>query len=161
MPPVGSVGAEETVAYVKHNGELSEASARATRHLPELKKAFRVGLPPGEFIELKAPFEVPEGGNEYMWVEVTEWDEDGTFSGTIQSESPICTLARLFPYGRAAFSTTSSNTQMEREKATRRVELFSRCKSRPNELHCTSRGKNDRIPRVAVFARLPGYGRWL
>ena len=38
-----------------------------------LRKQFAEGLEPGEYILVKAPFKTPEGGNEWMWIEVTEW----------------------------------------------------------------------------------------
>jgi len=61
---------------VRHNEELLAASARAKAKLPELQKAFTAGLQPGEFIDLKAPFPTPDGGTEWMWVEVTSWKDD-------------------------------------------------------------------------------------
>src|SRR6185437_16903293 len=52
--------------------------------LPQLRKAFDDGLAPGEFIELKAPFRTPTGGNEWMWVEVTRW-RGKTITGTLDN----------------------------------------------------------------------------
>jgi uncharacterized protein YegJ (DUF2314 family) len=69
-------GSEDALAKVRHNEELLAASARAKAKLPELQKAFTAGLQPGEFIDLKAPFPTPDGGTEWMWVEVTSWKDD-------------------------------------------------------------------------------------
>src|SRR5262249_31001406 len=37
-------------------------------------KAFSEGLKPMEFIDVKAPFQTSNGGREWMWVEITNWD---------------------------------------------------------------------------------------
>jgi len=50
--------------------------ARAKKRLPEIRKRFNAGLQPGEQIMVKAPFERPDGGNEWMWVEVSSWKGD-------------------------------------------------------------------------------------
>jgi len=69
-------GSEDALVKVQHNEELLAASARAKAKLPELQKVFAAGLQPGEFIDLKAPFRTPDGGTEWMWVEVTTWKDD-------------------------------------------------------------------------------------
>lgn len=69
-------GSEDSLVKVHHNEELLAASARAKAKLPELQPAFAVGLQPGEFIDLKAPFRTPDGGTEWMWVEVSSWKND-------------------------------------------------------------------------------------
>lgn len=69
-------GSEDSVAYVKHNAELLAASKAAQAKLPALQAAFNRGLQPGEYILLKLPFAIPSGGNEWMWVEVTQWKDD-------------------------------------------------------------------------------------
>lgn len=56
--------------------ELLEASRRARAKLPALRTAFHAGLHPGEFIQVKAPFQTPDGGTEWMWIEVTSWEGD-------------------------------------------------------------------------------------
>jgi uncharacterized protein YegJ (DUF2314 family) len=63
----------DDVIRVKHDAALREASERARAKLPALKAAFSAGLQPGETLSLKAPFATPTGGNEWMWVEVTQW----------------------------------------------------------------------------------------
>lgn len=69
-------GWEDSVSQIQHNEELLAASARAREKLPELQKAFSFGLEPGEFIDVKAPFDTRDGGREWMWVEVTSWRGD-------------------------------------------------------------------------------------
>src|SRR5579863_8251446 len=69
-------GSEDSLFKVQHNEELLAASAKAKAKLPELQKAFIAGLQPGEFIDLKASFRTPDGGTEWMWVEVTSWRDD-------------------------------------------------------------------------------------
>ena len=66
-------GWEDSISYVKHNTQILEASARAKKKLSKLAKAFNAGLAPGEFIQVKAPFVTPDGGNEWMWVEILSW----------------------------------------------------------------------------------------
>ncbi|MFA6903465.1 MAG: DUF2314 domain-containing protein [Gallionellaceae bacterium] len=78
-------GWEDEVTYVKHNEELIAASNRAKALLPALQKAFAAGLAPGEFIQVKAPFAVPAGGQEWMWVEITSWQED-KIKGLLKNE---------------------------------------------------------------------------
>lgn len=78
-------GSEDSVQRVKHTNELLEASKVANAKLPALREAFRRGLAPGEYIQVKAPFATPDGGNEWMWVEVTSWDGDA-ISGLLKNE---------------------------------------------------------------------------
>ena len=44
--------------------------------MPALRKAFNKGLAPGEFLQVKAGFATPDGEKEWMWVEVTAWNDD-------------------------------------------------------------------------------------
>jgi uncharacterized protein YegJ (DUF2314 family) len=60
---------------IKHTEELEEASRKAKAHLPALREEFIHGLPLEEYIQVKAPFDTPTGGKEWMWVEVTKWNE--------------------------------------------------------------------------------------
>ncbi|MBI5278643.1 MAG: DUF2314 domain-containing protein [Burkholderiales bacterium] len=79
-------GGEDTVMTVKPNApELLEASKRARERLPQLKAAFAAGLAPGEFIQLRMPFRTPQGGIEYMWVEVTDW-KDSRITGILKNQ---------------------------------------------------------------------------
>lgn len=78
-------GFEDSVQRVKHTNELLEASRASNAKLPALREAFRRGLMPGEYIQVKAPFATPDGGTEWMWVEVTSWDGDA-ISGLLKNE---------------------------------------------------------------------------
>ncbi|GGC84295.1 DUF2314 domain-containing protein [Halopseudomonas salina] len=78
-------GWEDQVAYVQHNAMITAASESARQKLDGLKADFNAGLAPGEFILLKAPFDIPEGGAEWMWVEVLSWDDDA-ISGLLKNE---------------------------------------------------------------------------
>lgn len=83
---VGSLwGREDSVVQVKHDNELEATSKRARANLPTLHKAFATGLAPGEFIQVKAPFDVPTGGREWMWVEIIEW-KNGRIKGLLKNE---------------------------------------------------------------------------
>jgi uncharacterized protein YegJ (DUF2314 family) len=76
----------DEVINVKHDDDIKRASEEARTHLPELRKAFAKGLAPGEFIQLKAPFDTDDGGTEWMWVEVSRWQSDGRISGMLKNE---------------------------------------------------------------------------
>lgn len=78
-------GWEDSISYIQHDEELKHASQRARETLPALRAAFNSGLAPGEHILVKAPFEKPDGGNEWMWVEVTLWKGD-QIKGILQNE---------------------------------------------------------------------------
>jgi uncharacterized protein YegJ (DUF2314 family) len=67
-------GTRDTLSYVRHDDAVRQASEAARARLPALREAFNKGLRPGEHMMVKAPFKTPEGGNEWMWVEVTAWD---------------------------------------------------------------------------------------
>ena len=82
------LGWEENVTAVRHNEELLEASRKARAKLPELQRAFRAGLQPREFIQVKVPFQSPDGGNEWMWVEITSW-KDNMNRGLLENEPTI------------------------------------------------------------------------
>lgn len=78
-------GAEDSVSYISHNDELLVASKRAKGKLPALRNTFNAGLQPGEFIQVKAPFATPDGGNEWMWVEISHWSAS-TIKGLLKNE---------------------------------------------------------------------------
>lgn len=79
-------GSEDAIARVNHrNEDLVTASRQAKARLPKLFKAFKAGLRPGEFIQVKAPFATPNGGSEWMWVEVTAW-HNNTIKGILKNE---------------------------------------------------------------------------
>lgn len=78
-------GSEDSIQRVKHTNELLEASKAASVKLPALREAFKRGLAPGEYIQVKAPFATLDGGNEWMWVEVTSWEGDA-ITGLLKNE---------------------------------------------------------------------------
>jgi len=78
-------GWEDAITPVKHNEALLAASRRAKAKLPTLRKEFAAGLNPGEFIQVKAPFKTPDGGQEWMWVEITAW-EGANIKGMLKNE---------------------------------------------------------------------------
>jgi uncharacterized protein YegJ (DUF2314 family) len=68
-------GWEDAVAQVQHDDALLAASRRARERLPAMKAIVAGGLAPGQLLTVKAPFRKPDGGNEWMWVEVVSWRE--------------------------------------------------------------------------------------
>lgn len=78
-------GAEDQVIYIQHTAALEAASADAKSRLPELRTLFNKGLAPGEYIQIKAPFATPGGGQEWMWVEVNKWQGD-EIEGLLKNE---------------------------------------------------------------------------
>ena len=78
-------GSNDGLEYVNHNDALLKASAEAKKQLPKIKERFDMGLEPGFAILLKAPFTTDGGGNEWMWVEVTTWNE-GNITGILQND---------------------------------------------------------------------------
>jgi len=78
-------GWTDPVTYVEHDAEMLEASRKVRAQLPELQKNFNGGLEPGSFIQVKAPFETPDGGREWMWVEVSRW-KNGRIKGTLAND---------------------------------------------------------------------------
>lgn len=66
-------GAHDAITHARHDEALLEASRLAKAELPRLRKHFEAGLPPGERLLVKAPFKTANGGNEWMWIEVTAW----------------------------------------------------------------------------------------
>ncbi|WP_190810893.1 DUF2314 domain-containing protein [Flagellimonas sp. S3867] len=78
-------GATDQVEYINHDDKVLAASNRAKQKLPEYKKLFNHGLEPGFSLLLKAPFETDNGGNEWMWIEVTEWKES-KITGILQND---------------------------------------------------------------------------
>jgi len=69
-------GSEDKVISIEHDKRLLDASNKAKEKLPEIKKVFQNGLKPGEYILVKLPFLKQDGGNEWMWVEISEWKEN-------------------------------------------------------------------------------------
>jgi uncharacterized protein YegJ (DUF2314 family) len=78
-------GWDDAINYVHHNDEVLAASRKARAELPKLHSAFDAGLRPGEFIQVKAPFETPDEGKEWMWVEITGW-KGSKIKGLLENE---------------------------------------------------------------------------
>lgn len=113
----------DEVVYTKHDAALRAASMHARSQLPGLQKAFLRGLSPGEHLLVKAPFATSDSGQEWMWIEVTEWHGDqikgmlrsdprkvpglkaGQMVGARQSE--LFDYLRVFPDGRTEGNETS------------------------------------------------------
>ena len=113
----------DEVVYTKHDAALRAASVHARAQLPGLQKAFMHGLAPGEHLLVKAPFSTRDSGQEWMWIEVTEWNGDqikgmlrsdprnvpglkvGQMVGAHQSE--VFDYLRVFPDGRTEGNETS------------------------------------------------------
>jgi uncharacterized protein YegJ (DUF2314 family) len=67
------LGWEDAITHVRHDEALLAASDRARERLPAMKAVVAAGLQPGQLLLVKAPFRKPDGGNEWMWVEVVAW----------------------------------------------------------------------------------------
>jgi len=80
------LGSTDGLSRIRHNEKLEAASAAAKKKLPQLCRKFNAGLKPGENLLLKAPFKTPAGGNEWMWVEIAAWKEDGTIEAILQND---------------------------------------------------------------------------
>jgi uncharacterized protein YegJ (DUF2314 family) len=79
-------GAEkDEITHVEHDDKVLAASRKARESLPALRAAFQAGLEPGEMLLVKAPFPIPDGGREWMWVEVTAWKGDA-IRGVLRNE---------------------------------------------------------------------------
>jgi len=74
------------VVSVEHNQELMDASREAQKYLLEkLKPRFLAGLAPAERLSVKAPFATPQGGQEWMWLEVVKWEGEKIY-GILMNE---------------------------------------------------------------------------
>lgn len=67
------------------DAELLAASNKAKQDLAKLEQHFADGVPDLEHLSVKAPFETDDGGVEWMWVEVTQWN-DSKMKGILQNE---------------------------------------------------------------------------
>jgi uncharacterized protein YegJ (DUF2314 family) len=79
-------GWKDELTQVKHNEAILAASERAKRKLPLIKKKIKKGLAPGEYYMFKAPFITPDGGNEWMWVEVISWENKNEIAGILKNQ---------------------------------------------------------------------------
>lgn len=81
----GLYGWTDAVHDIEHTSELLDASRKAREELPKLYVDFHRGLKPGQYILVKAPFAIPGGGNEWMWVEVRNWNGH-SIKGILENE---------------------------------------------------------------------------
>ena len=80
------LGSEDSVAYLAHDAELLAMSRRArTRLIAKHKARYLKGPPFREHLLVKAPFLTPEGGNEWMWLEVVRW-QGHTIRGVLDND---------------------------------------------------------------------------
>ena len=81
---------EDKTRQVADDDAMEAAHRRAMELLPAERDRFRKGLRPGERLAIKGRFPYgDEGGNEYMWVEVQQWEGDGpeaTIKGVLLNE---------------------------------------------------------------------------
>lgn len=66
-------GFQDSIKSIRHDDALQAASEQARRKLAGIEARFVRGLPPGEYIQVKAPFVTSTGGREWMWVEISKW----------------------------------------------------------------------------------------
>jgi uncharacterized protein YegJ (DUF2314 family) len=78
-------GWHDEIKRIEHDDELGAASAAARANLPQVRRDFEAGLEPGGYIQVKAPFLTVGGGQEWMWVEVTAW-QDEVIHGLLRNE---------------------------------------------------------------------------
>jgi len=79
-------GAADAVKAVKHTDEILETSTRAKEKMAQLRPHYVAGLAPGERLMVKGPFARDDGGNEWMWVEVTQWTNPSRLEGILQND---------------------------------------------------------------------------
>lgn len=79
-------GRDDTLLFAKsEDSELEAASARARKTLlGEIKPDWLATPHPLHHLIVKAPFATPDGGNEFMWVEVVRWN-GSTIHGLLMS----------------------------------------------------------------------------
>jgi uncharacterized protein YegJ (DUF2314 family) len=78
-------GTQDEVVGVRHDDEVLAASARARKAVLKHKPRYASEPPLGEQLLVKAPFATPDGGNEWMWIEVVRW-QGTTLRGVLQNE---------------------------------------------------------------------------
>lgn len=79
-------GTKDGLLQADHgDAELKQARERALAEFRKLEARIRAPRVPGERFQVKAPFETPDGGHEWMWVEVQRWEGD-TLVGILDNE---------------------------------------------------------------------------
>lgn len=79
-------GGETDVRATPDTPEYLAAVQRARARLPEWRKRFHAGLRPGDILCVKKEFTAAGGQVERMWVEIIEWNDDGSITGILQNE---------------------------------------------------------------------------
>jgi len=79
-------GWKDNITQVQHNTAILAASEKARRKLPQIRKQIQKGLAPGEYYLVKAPFDTPTGGTEWMWVEVLSWEDKREIIGLLKNQ---------------------------------------------------------------------------
>jgi hypothetical protein len=76
LTAVVGAGGDEVRGATADDPELLAASTRAKKRLPGVAARFKKGLPFPQRLHVKVRFQMPAGGAEYMWIEVTGWRPD-------------------------------------------------------------------------------------
>lgn len=71
---------DEPVMRAGDDKALAEAAKRVQAKLPELAARAKNGIPPGDVLLVKAPFDTDDDSVEWMWIDVNAWDK-GTVRG--------------------------------------------------------------------------------
>lgn len=84
---VALFGSSDSVNQVEHDEELLAVSKAAMAEFAKVvKPKFLKGLKTAEVLLVKAPFKTSAGGNEWMWVEVTDIAKNGTITGLLAND---------------------------------------------------------------------------
>ena len=70
--------------------QMQVASRKARETLAEWRERFRSGLPPDQALAIKVGLATTAGRREFVWVRVTDWLQDGTIVGTLESKPRDC-----------------------------------------------------------------------
>ncbi|MCK6506474.1 DUF2314 domain-containing protein [Myxococcota bacterium] len=74
---------------------LAGARVRAIQRLRgEVQQAWRAGLPPGERLLVKAPFQAGDGRVEWLWLQVAHWEEGEVLVGVLSSDPRAVTSVK-------------------------------------------------------------------
>jgi len=72
----------DKVQQIDFGPELETVAVKARAALVALRAHFKKGIPPGERLSIKAPFETDHDSKEWMWVDVFAF-KDATFEGVL------------------------------------------------------------------------------
>ena len=70
--------------------QMQVASRKARETLPEWRDRFRAGLPADRALAIKVALATTSGRQEFVWVRVTDWLQDGTIVGALESKPRDC-----------------------------------------------------------------------